>query len=1095
MLQGNSSSGSQGNPIEPRQFRGQLSGGRTNYSYKAADYSQGFAKRDAWLTKGESEFLKSFDRNAKIAVENAKVMAQDNTYKDIASLAQFSKTLTGFMQKQAKWNAEDKIINDDYEALMGVDIGVPSDGSVVDTDAVTVDDSRVVSDQDRVESQEATQVLNTGAGITERYRESTGDVEGAAMMQDRILEQTGGERVLQGRYTTRSARAMYAPWLSSYLQSDRPVMINGQQTTVRQAIASGDPVARAMIMQGAARFFLQDTGLAGGNRRELVKDLAPTIFQTNGQMLSSLTSAAIKDQQAGNISQLEGQAYTAVQSGTSPGVAWRQAADSLYQSNTGLSRRQANEKALEATLKGMIARGDVDGINQLRGELQVPGQAGTELGSVYGAQFDQAVKQAQSAQASLDSEEYKQIRADMYQELGQLSDNNPAARAAVVERYAQQLESIGQWEKAAALRSDVAQLSTSGQAMGNAISIRESILAGGDISQEWLDEQRTMGLITTKDHAELSKLIGQRDWTKDETFKSVLDIQGDYAEGIFLQATGLKKDELGKILAGVTEPLLDPATAGLITGTMKEDLKKAMAVWAQTYGKGLPPGELQQKLSIYAREWIKDNLNTQGGKYDTSQYDPNDTDDAKRQKAQAYYQGMGQPLALAASASTLSTADEFKPQNHSASWDQSSALPDSIRVNFRGRRGDTLFTGQNVQAIRDQWNAGKVSPQLESAAQQLGMTPLSLLNQQLKAYKMETIQPRLTTPTPSAPSVPNPTVAALQTGTIDRVAGANYLVQQGFTRQGAAYLAGNIQQESSWVANRSPWDDVGAPAGGLVSWRGDRLANLEAAVGKPVQQMTVQDQLDYMMTEMKTKYPQAYATFTNPHATPRQLERASFQYWGYGEVGDRFTYAQQILPQVGQRRTAVTSQLQQRQLRTSGSTQSSQRSNIPYVDQTTAANGEGGRQCFSAVSTMLLNALGQRVSYDQYNTVRGRYGDTTTSSAQVAALRQYGINASVQDNGSLDEVARIANSGTPVPIGIQHNSGSGHWILVTGVTPEGDFVVHDPFGQLVQQRNGGWAYTNRGRSNAGQDVVYSRSFLTSVFEDRGPGTGRIMRVS
>ena len=34
----------------------------------------------------------------------------------------------------------------------------------------------------------------------------------------------------------------------------------------------------------------------------------------------------------------------------------------------------------------------------------------------------------------------------------------------------------------------------------------------------------------------------------------------------------------------------------------------------------------------------------------------------------------------------------------------------------------------------------------------------------------------------------------------------------GFSERGAAYLAGNIQQESGWYGQRKPWDDVGAPA-------------------------------------------------------------------------------------------------------------------------------------------------------------------------------------------------------------------------------------------------------------------------------------------
>ena len=170
-------------------------------------------------------------------------------------------------------------------------------------------------------------------------------------------------------------------------------------------------------------------------------------------------------------------------------------------------------------------------------------------------------------------------------------------------------------------------------------------------------------------------------------------------------------------------------------------------------------------------------------------------------------------------------------------------------------------------------------------------------------------------------------------------------------------------------------------------------------------------------------------------------------------------------------------------------------SNVPYVDQRTAVNGYGDRQCFSAVSTMLANADGINISYDDYNTKRGRYGDTTTSAAQVGALRELGLNASVTEDGYMQELSSLASGNNPVAIGIQHDTGKGHWILVTGVTPDGDFIVNDPFGELVQQRGGGWKYANSGGNQAGKGVVYSADFLRQVWVDRGAGTGRIMRVS
>ena len=53
------------------------------------------------------------------------------------------------------------------------------------------------------------------------------------------------------------------------------------------------------------------------------------------------------------------------------------------------------------------------------------------------------------------------------------------------------------------------------------------------------------------------------------------------------------------------------------------------------------------------------------------------------------------------------------------------------------------------------------------------------------------------------------------------VAGANRLMTLGVPAKGAAYLAGNIMQESSWNGQRS-WGEVAGDGtsrnGGLVSW-------------------------------------------------------------------------------------------------------------------------------------------------------------------------------------------------------------------------------------------------------------------------------------
>ena len=76
-------------------------------------------------------------------------------------------------------------------------------------------------------------------------------------------------------------------------------------------------------------------------------------------------------------------------------------------------------------------------------------------------------------------------------------------------------------------------------------------------------------------------------------------------------------------------------------------------------------------------------------------------------------------------------------------------------------------------------------------------------------------------------------------------------MRMGFPARGAAWLSGNIQQESSWIGNRAPWQDGPNLAGGLISWNGPRLEAIEQKFGRPISQITTEEQLQFMEQELK----------------------------------------------------------------------------------------------------------------------------------------------------------------------------------------------------------------------------------------------------
>jgi hypothetical protein len=149
------------------------------------------------------------------------------------------------------------------------------------------------------------------------------------------------------------------------------------------------------------------------------------------------------------------------------------------------------------------------------------------------------------------------------------------------------------------------------------------------------------------------------------------------------------------------------------------------------------------------------------------------------------------------------------------------------------------------------------------------------------------------------------------------------------------------------------------------------------------------------------------------------------------------------------------------------------------------------RTCFSSSCAMLLKTLKPNSikSDDQYISTVFKYGDTTSPSAQISALEDYGVSASFKQNCSWDAVEKLIQEGIPVPIGILHRgsvfhpTGGGHWIVVIGLNANKSHLwVHDPFGEL-DLINGNYLNTK------GDRKLYSKKNLTPRWQVEGPGSG------
>jgi ABC-type bacteriocin/lantibiotic exporter with double-glycine peptidase domain len=129
-------------------------------------------------------------------------------------------------------------------------------------------------------------------------------------------------------------------------------------------------------------------------------------------------------------------------------------------------------------------------------------------------------------------------------------------------------------------------------------------------------------------------------------------------------------------------------------------------------------------------------------------------------------------------------------------------------------------------------------------------------------------------------------------------------------------------------------------------------------------------------------------------------------------------------------------------------------------------DGQGWRDCFSASSAMLAAYWGKEPNEDDYNALRQQYGDSTTSEAQLAALRHLGLKAEFRTDGTLQTIKSEIDAGRPVAVGWLINgppsapSGGGHWTVVIGYDASG-VIMNDPYGScdLV---NGGYPANHNG---------------------------------
>ena len=858
---------------------------------------QSFDDNTGYRPVSQPDLIPSLRANAQQAAAAdrayAQALAQNNQTRvneskrvgeDLLALSAFSKKLTEVATQVYKQTEDDILVGELYDALMNP--------AYLESDEAQ-EEAAVVQQQ--------SQTADLAAGAVAEAEQSGQPVVAAAIRTDANMSAQGfkGERA-----ALMQAQTTYGPWMVAYTNSDAIITIGGRQMTMREAMASGNPAITSAAVAQARYEFIRSNGLAGASKRQFVRYMRGVMPNVDSQLTQNALTTAASGQRDEARSQLNGAAYTATQStdGSTASLqeSWNQLSERYWQEGGYATRGEANQAALEGMLAGMVARGDVEGIQALKDVLKVDGQEGTELRTQYGALLDQAERDAKSNRRGAQNDAKTDIIASMYE---QLADPNltPAQRDVIIENAARQLEASGNYEAARDLRQDRDDLTVDGSSQRNAAELSTRISAGEIVSTESLTQQLQLGNITPQQY---TTLVGQLEATRgrqapDNEFANDLVRRELRAfETDFLEAVGIKRDAGGRLIATTTGEtvLVSAGDAERIVAQAEADLNLLVNAELARLGPGATDAEIRAATTQAIATWRQQEVMSEGGRYRID-----DILDARRGSAgrestfasnpnnQAWrerFKPLLQPNAGAYVPPGYSERVDFTDRTSGNGWTSQNA------GEFSGLRGDIAIPQETLNTYRDQYNAGEISPELQNLADTLGMSPLALLQQQSGAYGLRPLDP-FTGAGANQSSVPS-------TGQLTMKQGAELIMTQGVPARGAAWLSGNIQQESSWNGQRT-WGEVAGDGsdrnGGLVSWMDGvahnnfRLTRIEQHLGKPIAQASNTEQVAAMLWEMKTYYPEAYAVFMNPYATDRQLINASIQYWGYGHEGARYTYA------------------------------------------------------------------------------------------------------------------------------------------------------------------------------------------------------------
>lgn len=633
-------------------------------------------------------------------------------------------------------------------------------------------------------------------------------------------------------------------------------------------VALGEAAASGAIRPGAqgledtrqfTRDFIRRAGLIGVDKSVLASVFAPTALAAIQNTVMATTQQEAKQVREANLARVQA-ATSELADGTSAssaGADWQKAADEHAHGNIGFNGQYSaalNYQVTEEFLKNLAENKNIEAIQALREHEVVPGNKGTKLGKQFDHLFDKYEKEARVAAIQEFNLQQTEQNIALKQAVQFYYDNpSPENRQKAIV----QLRSIGS-EDALTEANKLAQFGLNYDPQKK-FDLLEMEQRGVEIPESTLRSLLSKGTINEAEYKQFSKAGPE---------KAAIKNVDDYIKKI---DSGLKASMQGT--AGAQDLTPDVrAELNIRHRAMVEELRSLVGAEVKVNpGIANSPTELARIIEAKTQYLLSqpryklDNNGGGGWKF------------GAEIKAD-------QRLARITVGPGIQDFSKLSPEDAFGKLKFPKSEMDATKDNF-------LSLNDLKADVKRVMEGKQASNKTRLWAKKLGLSSTAFIEAQLGVRGL-------------------PSLKAIKSGTAmevidikDASAGYRHLKSMGFPTKGAAYIAGNIQQESGWHGLRE-WGEVAGDGtnrnGGLISWASwannpARLGAVERHFGKPIAQIPETDQLAYMKLEMQRRNPQAYRVFMNPNASDAQLRWASYQYWGYGHEGSRYSYAQSLL--------------------------------------------------------------------------------------------------------------------------------------------------------------------------------------------------------